>query len=284
MANILEVREIQIEALVMGVGQARIRKVDVDIDELAASIRVHGLLEPILVRPCGPGSETFEVLAGQRRVLAHQRLSRDKIMAAIIDDLIDEENAKAISLTENIIRRDLDTRDVVDACTLLYKKYGSARAVADETGIPYTRVLKHLKYDRLNIELQQKVDSGEVDLNTALKAQDAVTSKDGQVNSKEAVDLAEALETMNGVERRQILREKAANHKKPVKEILENFWNENERNKQILVTLPEGVHNAIRLRAKELNSTQDKVAAGLICDAVNSWNDDEIILSRISQF
>jgi ParB family chromosome partitioning protein len=268
-AKILEVREVPLDTLVIGEGQARIRKVDAGIDELATSIRIHGLLEPILV--CRRGNETFEVLAGQRRVLAHERLGRDKIMAAISDGPVDEESAKAISLTENIIRRDLDAKDVIDACTALYKKYGSARAVAEESGIPYAHVLKHLKYDRLDPQLQKKIDSGEVDLNAALKAQDAVASREGYTNSDEVVDLAEALTTMNGTEQRQILREKAASPEKKIRDILENYWKENEKNRQLLVTLPNSVHKAIQRRAKYMRLTQDEVAARLICDAVRDW-------------
>ncbi|MFI7643134.1 ParB/RepB/Spo0J family partition protein [Nonomuraea sp. NPDC049400] len=268
MSKILEVREIEIASLVMSEGQVRIRKIQADIDELATSIRIHGLLEPILVCSSHSGDGAFEVLAGQRRVLAHQRLGREKIMAAIIDEPVDGENAKAISLTENIIRRDLDTKDIIDACSWLYKRYGSARAVAKETGIPYAQVLKHLKYDRLLPELQSKVDSGEVSLNIALKAQDAVESLSGSAKSAEALDLAEALETMSGAERRQILQEKRANPEVPIRGILENFWNENERDRQILVTLPEAVHRALQSRAKEMNLTQDAVAARLICDAM----------------
>ncbi len=271
MAKIFEVREIPLKVLVMGEAQARIRQVEADLDELAASIRIHGLLEPILVCPYNSENDTFEVLAGQRRVLAHERLGREKIMAAIIDERVDEERAKAISLTENIIRRNLDAKDVIDACAMLYKKYGSARAVADETGIPYAQVLKHLKYDRLNIELQGKVDSGEIDLNTALKAQDAVANQEGHADSAEAADLAEALVTMSGAEQRQILREKSRNPEKSVRDILENFWKVNERDKQILVTLPEGVHKALRLKANEMRLTQDQIASRLICDAVSGW-------------
>ncbi len=267
MARIIEVREVPIDALVVGEGQVRVRQVHADIDELVTSIRIHGLLEPILV--CSRGGEIFEILTGQRRVLAHKKLGRGKIMAAIIDEPVDSENAKAISLTENIIRRDLDAKDIIDACTALYKKYGSARDVADETGIPYAQVLKHLKYGRLKPELQKKIDTGEIDLSTALKAQDAVTGQDGHVNTAEAVDLAEALATMTGTERRQILRERQAKPEKGVRQILESFWKDNEKDRQILVTLPGRVHRVIQVRAKELRITQDQVAARLICDAVN---------------
>lgn len=268
MTNFLEVREIPIDALVMGSGQVRLRKIEAEIDDLVVSIRVHGLLEPILVCPHDGDEETYEVLAGQRRVLACRKLGWSSITATIGEKPADEDNAKAISLTENIIRRDLDTKDIIDACTSLYRKYGNARAVADETGIPYAQVLKHLKYDRLTPTLRMKVDAGEVDLNMALKAQDAVTNKEGEVNAQEAVDLADALATMTGAERQQVMREKKENPLEPVKQILQDFWNKNEKNRQMVVTLPANTHKAIQDLAKKEGVTQDQFTANLVCDRV----------------
>jgi ParB family transcriptional regulator, chromosome partitioning protein len=263
-AKIAEIREIPLEALLIGESQVRVRRVDEGIDELAESIRVHGLLEPILVRRNGDASDSFEVLMGQRRVLAHQRLGRSSILAAIVEDPLDQETAKALSLTENIIRRDLDSKDVIDACTSLYKKYGNARAVAEETGIPYAQVLKHLKYDRLHPALRQKVDGGEVVLNIALKAQDAVTDVQGEIDPGEAVDLAEALSTMTGAERQQILRGKRRDPSRPVKELVEKYWANHDRSRQILVTLPGAVHKALQAHAKRFGITQDEASARLL--------------------
>jgi len=153
MPAIQMIREISVKSLVLGDRQVRSRGVDKEIEELADSIRLHGLLEPIVICPNGhPGQ--FEVLMGQRRLLAHRMLGREQIMAALIDEPVDLATAKVLSLTENLVRRSLDSRDVIDACTALYKKYGTARAVADETGLPYAQVLRHVKYDRLDSALQ----------------------------------------------------------------------------------------------------------------------------------
>lgn len=276
MAKIMEIREIPLSALVIGESQARMRRIDAGIDELATSIRVHGLLEPILVCQSSEIDDTFEVLTGQRRVLAHERLGRNSILAAIIDNPVDMEDAKAISLTENIVRRDLDAKDVIDACTTLYKKYGSARAVADETGIPYAQVLKHLKYDRIHPELRHRVDSGEIDLNVALKAQDTVTDESGNVDSNEAIDLAEALSTMTGPERRQILRKKRASPNDSIKDIVCKFWEENEKDRQVVVTLPAGMHRVLQGYAKNLRITQDEAAARIICGTLKECRPSEI--------
>jgi ParB family chromosome partitioning protein len=263
--KILHVREIPLDELVIGESQVRVRRVDADIDELVVSIRTHGLLEPILVYGKGNnGGAPYEVIAGQRRLQAHRRLGRKTILSAVIDEPVDQEAAKVLSLTENIVRRDLDAKDIIDVCTAMYKKYGSARAVADETGIPYAQVLKHLKYERLHQLLRHKVDAGEIPLAIALKAQDTATDSDGNVDAAEAVDLAEVLTTMTGVEREQILKEKRRKPDSPVKVLLEKFWQDSEKNRQILVTIPAKLHKALQIHAKELGVTQDEVAARLI--------------------
>ena len=75
MAKIKTVRDIPLDDLVIGKAQVRKRDVGKDIDELAESIRVVGLLEPIVVAPADkPGK--FEIITGQRRFLAHQLLGR----------------------------------------------------------------------------------------------------------------------------------------------------------------------------------------------------------------
>lgn len=264
MARIREIREVPVDALTVGEGQVRLRKVNEQLDDLVDSIRLHGLLEPIVVCEDRGSPDRFEILMGQRRVLAHQRLGRSTILAAIIDQPVDLETARALSLTENLIRRDLDSKDIIDACTALYRKYGSARAVAEETGIPYVQVLRHIKYDRLKPRLRQMVDSGEVRIDVALKAQDTVAKSEGRIDVGEAADLAEALATMTGAERRQILQAKRDHPHLPVKALIEEFWRADEKDRQIVVTIPAKVHSALQEQARRTGITQDQAAARLL--------------------
>jgi ParB family chromosome partitioning protein len=105
---------------VIGEAQVRLRDVGKEIDELAESISKIGLLEPIVVYEAEtPGK--FEIVTGQRRFLAHQELKKPTIMAAILDGKVDEAEAKVISVTENLVRRDLNSNDLIDTCTYLYK-------------------------------------------------------------------------------------------------------------------------------------------------------------------
>ena len=122
MANLKEVQELNLEDLIIGKSQVR-TKVGEGIDELAESIRVLGLLEPIVVMASSKAGK-YEILTGQRRFLAHKKLKKKTILAIVRTDKINEHLARGISVTENVMRLDLTRKELIDACTSLYKKYG----------------------------------------------------------------------------------------------------------------------------------------------------------------
>ena len=97
MTRIKEVKEIALSDLQIGIGQVRLREVSKEIDELADSIRQVGLLEPIVVCETEmPGK--YEIVTGQRRFMAHQELQMESIMAAVLDERVDETTAKVLSV------------------------------------------------------------------------------------------------------------------------------------------------------------------------------------------
>lgn len=267
MVRIKEVREIPLEDLVVGKGQVRVRDVAKEITELADSIRVVGLLEPIVVCPAEKAGK-FEIITGQRRFLAHQELKRKTILAAILDQKVDETTAKVLSITENLIRRDLNTRDLIDACTALYKRYGSVKDVAEETGLPIGKVREYIKFDRLIPELRDLVDKGQVDVKTALRAQDAA-STGGKTVAPEAVKFAKEMGTMSGAQQRRILKERVEKPTIPADELIEAAKT-GEKIVQVLVTLGTEVHRSLQAFAKDQGTTQDDAAATLIEEALSS--------------
>src|SRR5262245_7077345 len=197
-ARIKEVKEIELSKLRIGKGQVRTKDVGKEIDELADSIKILGLLEPIVVAPPDKDGH-YEILTGQRRYMAVKQLKWPKIMAAVLAERVDENIAKAISVTENLVRRDLRQIELINACTALYKKYGSAKHVSEATGLPYDDVRKYVKYDRLVEPLKKMVDAGEIDIKVALRAQDAA-SVAGDANVKDAVKFAKEMAPMSGVQ------------------------------------------------------------------------------------
>jgi ParB family chromosome partitioning protein len=264
-AKITDVREIPLSSLEIGLGQVRLRETGKEIDELAESIRQMGQLEPIVV--CNsPREGMFQILTGQRRFLAMQQLGHDTIWAAIVDRELDETEAKVISLTENLVRRDLNTLDLIDACTALFRKYGSIKLVADETGLPYNKVAQYVKYDQLVPELKELVDKGEVSLNAALRGQKAA-SVSGKVSTPEAITFAKELTPMSGAQQTQVVKEREENPAKPAEDVIESA-KAGGKVTQIIVTLSADVHRQLKQYADGEHTNMDDAARALIEEAL----------------
>lgn len=91
-----------------------------NIDELAASIREKGVLEPILVRATGPNR--YQIISGERRFRAATLAGLDEIPAIEFD--VDDQETLEIALVENIQRKDLTPFEEAEALMVLQKKFG----------------------------------------------------------------------------------------------------------------------------------------------------------------
>jgi ParB family chromosome partitioning protein len=101
------------------------------LNELAASIREHGVLQPILVRPLGPN--TYQIVAGERRWRA-SRLAGLETIPALIEE-IDDDTALEIAIIENLQREDLTPLDEAAMYDRMVHEHGySIRKLADKLG------------------------------------------------------------------------------------------------------------------------------------------------------
>ena len=266
MAKIVEYRDIPLDALVIGKGQVRTQTPGKEIEDLARSIEAQGLLQPIVVCAARDPNK-WEILTGQRRFLAHKQLQRDVISAAIMDERVDEGQAKAISITENLIRRQLSGKELKDGILYLYNLYGSIKDVVETTGLPYRRVQDYVKYPRLLQELKKLVDDGTVDINAAVKAQDASNDEDGVPDTEIAIKLAREMQPMSGVQRRKISEERKEHPERPVDDVIEHAKS-GARVTQITVTVTQDTHGALQQFAREEETNQDEAAAVLIQEAL----------------
>lgn len=262
-----EVREVSLSDLTISKGQVRTSEVGKDIDELAESISRIGLLEPIVVAPAATQGK-YEILTGQRRFLAHKKLGRASILAMVRTSPVDEATAKVISLTENMVRSDLNRRDLITACTALYKKYGSVKLVAEETGLPGRKVSQYVKYDRLPDELKQLVDSGTASLQAALRAHDAALVT-GEYNGAEAVKLAKEMSGMSGAQQSRIVHARKETPERDVDDLIEAAKS-GEKLTQIIVTLGPVANSSLKRFATDEETTQDDAARLLIEDGLAS--------------
>ena len=268
MAKIMEYRDIPLDDLVIGKGQVRTMDPGRDIEELADSIEAQGLLQPIVVCPARQ-PEKWEILTGQRRFLAHKMLSRTSIAAAVIDERVEEAEAKAISITENLIRRKLSGKELIDGVTYLYNKYGTAQGVVDATGLSRKTVQAYVKYPRLETELKQMVNDGKIDVKVALKAQDACTDENNDVNVEEAIRLALEMKSMSQVQQESIVKERKTNKDKPIDDVIERAKG-GAKISRINVIVTEDTNRAIQRFAVEESLSKPDAASTLIEEALSS--------------
>ena len=125
------IRNLPLDRIVPNPEQPRVTFIQETIDELAASIREHGVLQPVLVRPIGPGQ--FQLVAGERRWRASQRAGLTTIPAMIEE--IDDETALEIAIIENLQREDLSPLDEATMYDKMIREHGySIRKLAEKLG------------------------------------------------------------------------------------------------------------------------------------------------------
>jgi ParB/RepB/Spo0J family partition protein len=101
------------------------------LDELTASIREHGVLQPILVRPLG--QNRYQLVAGERRWRASKQAGLETIPALIEE--IDDDTALEISIIENLQREDISPLDEAAMYDRMVREHGySIRKLADKLG------------------------------------------------------------------------------------------------------------------------------------------------------
>lgn len=129
---------------------------DGDVAELAASIDTQGLLNPPLLRETSNGH--FEVVAGQRRILACRHLGWTEVPALV--RVLDDTEALAASLSENVQRTDMDPMDKARAVVALEEMLGSVPAVAHRLGLNVQTVRRYRSLMALAPELQRQAQTG----------------------------------------------------------------------------------------------------------------------------
>lgn len=131
---------------------------DSGINGLASSIQQRGLLSPLIVRPAADGR--YEVLVGQRRLLACQKIQLDPVSCLVCDDL-DDTDAVTISLVENVHRADMHPLDKARALKTLYDRYQSYERVSRESAWSVTTIRKYIQLLSLPEELQHSLSTSQ---------------------------------------------------------------------------------------------------------------------------
>lgn len=153
-----ELRRIPVDRLSAGAAQPRRVFGEAALAELARSIRERGVLQPLIVRPAGDG-DSFEIVAGERRWRAAQRAGVHEVPAVVRD--LDDSEALAVALVENLQRDDLTPIEEAEAYARLAREFGRSQAdVARAVGRSRPHVANTLRLLELPEAVRAAVSEG----------------------------------------------------------------------------------------------------------------------------
>lgn len=171
-----QLKQIDVNLLKRGEYQPRRFIQEQDLQELAASIEKHGVMQPIVIRPIDDEQHPYEIIAGERRWRAAQLAGLTEI-PAIVRDLTDQV-AIALALIENIQRQDLNPIDQAMALQRFHDEFGlSHQEIAETVGKARTTVSNLLRLLTLAEPVKELMQQGLLDMGHArailtLKAKD----------------------------------------------------------------------------------------------------------------
>jgi ParB family chromosome partitioning protein len=260
--SLQEIREIDLGEIEIGKENVRLSNPEKELDELAASIKKHGLLQPIIL--LGEyGKPPYKLISGQRRYLAHQLL-RKKTIRAVFAGPLTRTQAVVRSLVENLQRIDLDFGDTARAITELYKEFDKdERRVHTETGLSLRRIREYILIEaQATPKIKEMLKTRKVspaDVKRALRA-----AQDNVKKAEELLDLIVELNPTAHQKRRLVMygeKAKGASAEHIIKEAMKRHVEVN-----IIISLPEDVRTGLVKATEKLAMEPEELASKILSD------------------
>ncbi|HEX7800287.1 MAG TPA: ParB/RepB/Spo0J family partition protein [Asticcacaulis sp.] len=173
-----------IELLVRNPDQPRRLFRDEEIEELAASIREKGVLQPILVRPAPGQAGSYQIIAGERRWRAAQKAGLHTVPVIIRD--LDDLDVLEIGIIENVQRADLNAIEESRAYRVLMERFGRTQdALAQAVGKSRSHIANSLRLLNLPEAVQDHVLQGRL---SAGHARALITAHDPEGLAQVVID------------------------------------------------------------------------------------------------
>jgi len=243
-----------------------------ELEDLANSIKKHGLLQPVMLRGRYEDGPPYELIVGQRRFRAHEKLRKPRIRAVFVEGL-DDTHAMLLSLAENMHRVELTYADAADAVTALYKKFGrNERKVHTETGMSLKKVRQYIYIgERASEETKQKLRSGEV---SPVNAQRALLAAAGDTKKADQLLRFVKEHELTSYETKRMV-EYGTEHPDAAPEKVIKEARKPKLEQSIIVNVPKEVRNALTKAAEKLNLSDEEVASR----ALKEWLSDKGFMS-----
>ncbi len=151
--------EIAIDRIVANPKQPRRTFTETELNELAESIKLKGVIQPILVRPDPGAAEMFEIVAGERRWRAARKAGLAAIPAVVRE--LDDRDVLEIGIIENVQRADLNAIEEAEAYKALIERFGRTQeSVAVQIGKSREHVSNTIRLLQLPDEVRDHVRDG----------------------------------------------------------------------------------------------------------------------------
>jgi len=251
-----------------------VRRTDRDarVEDLAKSIKKHGLINAIVLR--GEfGNPPYELISGHRRLAAHKLIpEKKKIKATFKTKSYSDFKARVDSLIENMQRVELNHADTAEAITAMYKKYNkSDRKVADDLGLPLRTVRDYIKIEERASDYAKKLlRKRKVEKADVKRAIDAA-----QGNLKKADKLLDAMPDLYGHERKRVV-DYGKEHPKASASRIITEAKKGRQLKTVILSIEPQIDNALKKAERNLYMNREEIAS----KALEEWLIENNFLAR----
>ncbi len=157
---------------------------EADLDELARSVRERGIIQPIVVRPVRGKSETFEIIAGERRWRAAQRAGLHQVPIVALE--VNDGEAMELAIIENVQRADLNPLEEAAGYQVLATEYRHSQDdIAKVVGKSRSHIANTLRLLKLPDSVKAYIDAGKI---SAGHARALVGQPDPEAMAREIVE------------------------------------------------------------------------------------------------
>ena len=263
-SNVYEIPLTEIEISELNVREGNKTK---DLDQLADSIKQHGLMQPVVLVGTY-GKPPYKLIAGQRRFLAHELIPKKKIRAVFAGKRLGDEKMIALSLIENLQTVDLNHADSMKAVTALYEHYGkNDRKVHEATGLSLRRVRDYISIEsQASPKIKEMIRKGvsTADVKRALKA--------AQSNLRKAEKLLELMAQyqLTKYQKNRIVEFGEEDAELSAENILERARKPRVEEK-IMVSLPEIVRAGLQRATEEMTMEAEE----LVFEVLEGWLNEQ---------
>ena len=200
-------REIRVDDIEPNPEQPRTTFDDVTLGELAASIRAHGLLQPVVVRELGTGR--YRLVVGERRWRAARLAGLDRVPAVVRES--DDAGSIVLALVENLQREDLNPIDEAHGYEALMEVGGVSQVdVAERVGKDRSTVANALRLLDLPPDVQGMLRAGRLSAGHGRALLSLATPEDRRRVAERAATLGLSVREVEALARGAVRRKKAA--------------------------------------------------------------------------